>query len=439
MPTASHSTSSAVAQPANNEPALPEPTSLTWNILWLYALQGLNYIAPLILLPYLVRVLGAERYGLLAFSQSVAQYFVIATDYGFNYSGTRAIATNRGSRPAVNRIFWTLMTVKTLLLFLGVFVMAALLIWIPRFRSEPLIYAAAYLSVVGSVVFPQWLFQGMESMRSMSIISGLTKIAAVISVILFVHRPADTLLAAVLLSSGQLIAGVIAAFVGVRRYAGRFVRPGPSSIKGALTEGRHLFLTTASISLFTNTNMVLVGLIAGNTAAGYFSLAEKLARATTGAIGPVLQAAYPHTICLINESKSAALRFLRRAIGFGGVLGAIAGLGIFLFARFIARVAFGGSAPEVLVLVRWTAIFPFWATLNGILGTLVLIPFGCDKPVSRLVFTAALVNISVGSLLIWAAGALGGVIGMILIEGFLFVGNLVVLSRERISLFHAYP
>lgn len=412
----------------------PRRGSLAWNILWLYALQGLNYVTPLVLLPYLVRVLGVERYGLVMVSQSIAQYFIIATDYGFNFSATRAITTSRNDRMAVSRIFWTVISVKTFLMAIGALVMAAMLLWIPRFHAESAIYGAAYLAVIGSVIFPQWLFQGMESMRSMSIISGLAKVAAGACIILFVHHPEDTLLAALLLSSGQLAAGLVGAFVGIRRYAGVFVRPERSGLLAAIRDGRHLFLTTASISLFTNTNTLLVGLIAGNAQAGYFSLADKLARATTGVIGPVIQAAYPHTIRLIGESKRAALTFLRRTLGYAGVLAALAGAGIFLLARPIARVAFGGHAVEVLLLVRCTAMFPFWATLNGILGTLVLIPFGCDRPQSKLVLAAVAVNAILASILISTGGAVGGVAAMVVIEILLVGGNLIILSRERINL-----
>ena len=413
----------------------PQRSALAWNILWLYGLQGLNYVAPLVLLPYLVRVLGVERYGLVVVSQSIAQYFIIATDYGFNFSATRAITTNRNDRMAISRIFWTVISVKAFLLALGALVMAAMLLWIPRFHAESAIYGVAYLSVIGNAIFPQWLFQGMESMRSISIISGSAKVAAGLCIILFVHHPEDALLAAILLSSGLLAAGLVGVFVGIQRYAGAFVRPERSGLLAAIRDGRHLFLTTASISLFTNTNTLLVGLIAGNAQAGYFSLADKLARATTGVmIGPVIQAAYPHTIRLIAESKHAALAFLRRTIGYAGVLAALTGVGIFLLARPIARIAFGGHALEVLLLVKCAAMFPFLATLNGILGTLVLIPFGCDRPQSQLVLAAAAVNAILGFVLISAGGAVGGVIAMVLIEILLVGGNLIVLSREKIDL-----
>ena len=58
--------------------------NLLKNIFSMVSLKGLEYLLALAILPYLVRVLGVEKYGTIVFMQSIIQYFVIIIDYGFN-------------------------------------------------------------------------------------------------------------------------------------------------------------------------------------------------------------------------------------------------------------------------------------------------------------------------------------------------------------------
>jgi PST family polysaccharide transporter len=80
---------------------------LVENILSLTVLQAATYLLPLITLPYLVRVLGADKFGLVAFAHALMQYFIIVTDYGFNLSATRDIAASRDNMLKVSQIFST--------------------------------------------------------------------------------------------------------------------------------------------------------------------------------------------------------------------------------------------------------------------------------------------------------------------------------------------
>jgi polysaccharide transporter, PST family len=403
------------------------------NIIWLYGMMGLNYLIPAAVLPYLVRVLGAEQYGLIAFAQAVTQYFVIATDYGFNFSATRSIAQSHEDPVEVSRIFWTVTTVKVALLTLGACVLVIIVIGVPRFHSEMAVYFASYLGVIGTAIFPTWLFQGMERMRSISIISGLAKLTSAVMIVLLVHKRSDVVLATLLLSGGFLIAGILGTIVALREHVSGFVLPRRDDIYTSLRDGRHLFLTTAAISLYSNTNTFLVGLLAGNTQAGYFSLADKLIRAITGLVAPVIQASYPQIVRLIAESRERALSFVRKVMRWGAGLGLLTGCGLFLTARSLAALAFGHEGSAVVPLLRWLSLFPLLAAMSYILSTLILIPFGFDRAQSRLLLAIGIINVAIGLAFIPHFGAVGGVIAMSAVELLQIVGASLILARGGVA------
>ncbi|MDR3762775.1 MAG: flippase [Acidobacteriota bacterium] len=396
----------------------------------LYSLQGLNYLIPMAVLPFLVRVLGMEVYGLVAFSQAFAQYFNILTDYGFNLSATRYIAHHREDLERVESMFWQVLILKVLLMFFGLLILAGILLGVPRFRRDALFFLVAYTAVAGGVLMPQWYFQGMERMRSISVVTGAAKLLAAALLFALVRRPSDGLLAVAIQSGGVLLAGVLGLFVALRHLGSRGVIPSRGELWATARDGWHLFVSAAAVSLYTNTNLVLVGLLAGNVEAGYFSAAEKIIRAMQGLISPLMQAFFPHVNAVAARSREAAVRLISRALRWTAALSFAASAAMFVLAGSVAFLCFGRAAAGSVPVMRWIAFLPFLIAVSNVLGIQTMLTFRYDRQFSRILVASGLLNLALGVPLVMLYGARGAGASVLVTETAVTASMMIFLHQK---------
>lgn len=364
------------------------------NITALFVLKGANALLPLVLVPYLVRVLGPEKFGLIAFAQAFIQYFSMLTNYGFNLSATRAVATLRDDPERVCALFGAVTVIKLAFLALGAVVLAAVLAFVPRFAQHRALYWIVFLSVFSSVLFPVWLFQGMERMRPIPAITVVPQVLVLLGVLLLVHGPQDYLRAAGLQVAGSIGSGILALIVVRRVIRLRWRWPRVTELRATLADGWHVFLSTAAISLYTSSNVFILGLLTNPVAVGYFSVAEKIVKAFQDALGPVSQAVYPHIAGIGTGSRAAALRFIRKLLRVQGLATFAASVMLFLLAGPIVSVVFGAQYRPSVILVRWMAWLPFIIGLSNVFGIQTMLNFDMKRSFTRIIVTWGLCNIA---------------------------------------------
>ena len=103
-----------------------ETHTILSNFFSLTILQVANYILPLIILPFLVRVLDLENFGIVMFSQALITFIVIAVDFGFDISGTREISISNTDKERISKVFSAIITIKILLIFLWLLILISL-------------------------------------------------------------------------------------------------------------------------------------------------------------------------------------------------------------------------------------------------------------------------------------------------------------------------
>ena len=265
------------------------------NILWLSVLQAINYILPLATVPYLIRVLGSTNYGVLAFATVFTQYLVVFTDYGFNLSATREIAIQKDNREGIERLVSAVLLIKFLLVIMAAIALVAVTSLVPMFHALRIVLYVTFLVVLGSAAFPVWLFQGLQDMRSITVLTSVGKVICAAAIFITVTKPGDLQAAALWSSAGYPIAATIGWIVIGRRYHVRLTVPALSDLRRVLKDGFHVFVSSVMTNVLANGSVLVLGLCQPMEVVGIYAAIEKIAKAATMMFAPITQSLYPRT------------------------------------------------------------------------------------------------------------------------------------------------
>ncbi len=390
------------------------------NLSALYSLQFVNYLLPLFLLPYLIRVLQEQAFGVLSFSQALNQYFIILTDYGFDLTATQKISLHRKNQQQVSRIFWGVLTLKILLLFLSFCILLLLLSFWGKLSDNRTVYLAAFLMVVGQVLFPVWFFQGLEKMRVIPALLVSSRFLATLAIFIFVKEKSDLFLAVLIQSSGWVLSGVIGLAIALKTNSLHFALPRFKELKNLLREGGYVFLSQLSSTLLSNTHILLLGVFTNFETVGIFAIGEKIIRAVSGLSAPITKAIYPRVSYLFSQAPSAALVFLKKTLWAGGIPFTLSTLFLFVAPQWVLHLITGTSSSLMENTLRVMAPIPLFIFLNNIYGTQILLNCGLSK-----IFGVGLLTI----------GLITGAASLIFVPVFGLWGTVWIFTLSELILF----
>lgn len=361
----------------------------------LFILQMSAYVAPLIVLPYLSRVLSKEHFGLIAYATAFNFYFITLVEYGFNLSATRRIAIHRDDPQKISRIVSSVYAAKALLTVLGFIIMVSVVLAVPKLRPNLTLYCLGYMAVIGDLLFPLWLFQGLQKMENLVWRDLCSKFLALGLTFAFVHSDGDYLRAAAFQAGSTVISGIVGLCTVPFVISMRLVTPSWQETRMALKEGWSVFLTMAAFTLTSATGIFLLGLRAGPIDVATYVAAQRIVVAIRTLVDPVKTALYPHISHMASRSKQDAIRFLRK---YGLLLASpflLASLILLIFAPLIIRLLYSEKYASAVPVMRLLALSPFFLALQHNYSTFFMLAFGYEKQYSRIILFMTALNLAI--------------------------------------------
>jgi len=376
-----------------------EKKTLVENFISLGALQIVSYVIPLINLPYLSRVLGVERFGIVFFAFAFMQYFIMLTDYGFGLSATREIAVNRHNSNNLSNIFSAVTFIKLCLLIVSFVILCIMIIFIPKLHENWLVFLLSFLMVVGNAIYPVWFFQGMERMKYITFLNILSKTIFLVLIFIFVKHESDYIIVPLLNSLGFLVSGIIGMYFAIKNLGAKLYLPKWNTIKKQFKYSSEFFLSRVSVSAYTNTNTFCLGLIGSSIMVGYYVAAEKIYNAVLGLQGPLTDALYPFI------AKNKDIKLYKKIFAITTIANLCLCITCFIFAKNIITIFYGNemvSAYKILIIL----VFAILVTLpSRLLGYPLLGALKHTKEANRSVIIGSILHI-IGLITLFVSGVM---------------------------------
>lgn len=342
------------------------------NAIHLYIIQGTNILVPLLALPYLGRALGPHAFGTLAFSQLILQYLILTTDFGFNLTATRRISQASSNIENISEIVINTSVVRMALAFTACITVYTILTLTPSLASTRNLILISFISVIGSVMTPAWLFHGLEKNHVFAAITAAPRFLSLIPLAIYVKTPTDLELAAWLQFAPQFITGLLCiAWISISKPF-RYTRPALNHIKYAFSDGIHIYTSTILSSIYIYANGIIIRIIGGEAALGLYSASEKLVKAVGAMTSPAVQAIYPRVCAGSNPSLKYIYVFI---ITFTS----LCWVGAVVFGDWLVTLIYGQSFAESASVLKVLTVSPIFAGLTMISVQLKILAWGEHK------------------------------------------------------------
>jgi len=376
------------------------------NIVALFTLQGLQYLIPLILLPYLVHILGIEYFGLLSFATATIAFFRSVVSYGFDFTGTKQIALAKENPKALSDILSSILIVKLILAAISFCILLLMMAIIDKISMSSMLFFYTFLVVIGDAIFPTWFFQGIEKMKFITIFKTLQRTVSLILILLLVQTQEDYLLVPLIEGALAIVAGAVSLLYIRQHFKIAFQIPKLDRIIFQLKNSWHLFLSQITVHFFTTINIFVLGLLADNTTVGYYTLAYKLFAVIQELLSPFTKAIFPFLSKKYVENKEAYYKLIKKISLFYFLGLTIIGLLTYLFAYEIVNLVAGKPVEETARLLKIFAITLLVSI--GPLYSLLLIIKSENKKLSVITFRCMLLN----TLLLYPSIHYFGIVGL---------------------------
>lgn len=332
------------------------------NFGYLSALQLFTLFIPIIIYPYLIRVIGKEIWGEIVFAQVIISYASLFINFGFDVSATRDVSVNRDNPIELSKIVSSVFITKLFFGLISTLSVILLINFIPFFSYHKLLYLYTFIFCLGDIFFPIYFFLGIEKMKYITFINLFTKLLFLLFVFIFVKDKSDYILVPLFNGLGAAIGGIIAMVIAIKIYNIKILLVSIAILKSRINTSVNYFITDLSIVLKDRVNLLVIGTFIGFTEVAYYDLGTKIVHIAQTPFSII------NRVLLPSFAKEFSRRKLILSVWIFTTVSFLIALLLIIFSDIIVIILGGGQMlPASNIIYIYAIVIPL-ACISSIYG-----------------------------------------------------------------------
>ena len=357
-----------------------------------------SMIFPLIIYPYVSRVLAPAYMGKVSFFTTVSNYAMMIGSLGITMYGIRATAKVREDKKELSKVTEELLIINSVV---TIFVVAALLLsalFVEKFNANFPLLVITSIQVALAPLNVEWLYNGLEKYDYITKRAIAFKTLTIVLIFLFVKKKEDYIIYAAILAL-SFIGNYIVNIVYSRHfvdYGSRYDLDVKRHIKPVLI----LFAAAIAINIYTSVDTLMLGFINGDRAVGLYDIAVKAKTVLLSLINAVSAVIFPRLSFYVstNDKKAYDLT-LRKSIAL--LMDISIPMAMFFLVESQSVVLLLGGKNYIDSTLAMQILMPIlvFSGFSNITGNQILLPHNKDIDYLVAVLIGALTDVVLNAML----------------------------------------
>ena len=403
------------------------PKTVAKNFLYTTFYKVLRIILPLITVPYITRVLGAEKLGIYDYTYSVTIYFQMFALLGFENYGSRLIAENSKDEDKRNKAFSAAYYFQVISSGLAIAVYIIYLILFCRDNVE--IAWIQMLYIIAELFNISWLYFGLEKFKITSAVNIISRLVSFLGIIVFVRTKDDLMLYSVF-CAGTLLLSSLILWIGACKYI-KFV---PVTVKEIWVYGKGalvLFFPVLVINIYRTMDKIMLGNMVGMAEVAIYSNADKIVEVPYMILTSLGVVTLPKMTNFAADGEIGKTKYyIEKSMRITMFMACGMAFGMMAVGKVFAPVFFGEEflASGILIMVIAPRVI-FRGSAN-VVRNQYLLPQKRDKDYIVSILIGVVINLVFNTIFIPLWGAIGAACATLLAESFVALYQILACRRE---------